>query len=495
MRINSVDALLVMEIMALESEVQGSLTPSQQRFVSLLESAWFPPHPEVLARVRERVRDDEAIKDRPALERELQRDPSIYLRTIRELTVLAVRDAVEAGRPPNTSPPHLLRAASVQALREVLDVPAERCTAVPYHGAPECAGKHTAQALFSSLTAEALARGSLGEEGLGFASGLFRQLGMLLIVWHHPHVYSRISGSLKIGESLDEGLARVLGVSPVAIGLTIAREWQVSPVIRAAMGDNVDEEPEPVRVVGRRLKGLCELGESVARGQFMRASSAGLKEYQEASARVQLILGNDGMRAIFGEVERACEYLTRTFPSVFAQEGSVVSARPRRAVTELSADLPPFVREQLAFIQENFPAGSSPERLRSVVEQFVRSLGFQGGALYLFDPGEGRLLPRVGWGAVELESVRSVEVASDLDDVPSDPKSMNREDVIARAFLSRGLVINSRAVTTLAISVGVEAGIGVLALEMKREFLEPRLDLIKLCVGSLGRVVSEAIDL
>lgn len=481
--------------MALESEVQGSLTPSQQRFVSLLKNSWFPPHPEVLARVRERVRDDEAVKDRAALERELQLDPSIYLRAIRELTALALRDAAQSGKRLNLSPPHLLRAASVQALREVLDVPAERCAAVPYHGAPECAGKRTAQVLFSGLSTEALSRGTLGEEGLGFATSLFRQLGMLLIVWHHPHVYTRISESLKIGESIDEALARVLGVSPAAIGLTIAREWQVSPVVRAAMGDNVDDEPEPVRVVGRKLKGLSELGESLARGQFMRASSAGLREYQEASARVQLILGNDGMRAIFAEVERACEHLKRSFPSVFGQEGGVVAARSRRSSTELPNELPPFVREQLTFIQENFPSGSSPERLRSVVEQFVRSLGFQGGTLFLFDPGEARLLPRVGWGDVDLKSVRSIEATRELDSVPSDPKSMTAEDVILRAFLSRGLVANTRAVTTLAISLGVGAGVGVLALEMKREFLEPRLELIQLCVATLGRVVSEAIDL
>ncbi len=478
--------------------MQESLTPSQQRFVTLLGTSWFPPHPEILARVQARVRDERAILDRDALERELQGDPSLYLRTVRELTTRVLREGESAAGgedvPPvrhRLHPSQLIRNASVRALREVLDVSADNCSAVPFHGGSEWAAKRTAQALFGGVVVDALAASKVAGTGLGFASGVFRQLGMLLIVWHHPHVYSRLVESLPVGQSLDEALARVLGMSPASLGLVLAREWRISPEIRSAMGDPLEGEEETAQAVGGHLRGLCELGESLATSRFLKASSAGLIEYQEASSRAQLILGNDGLRAIFAQVDRACEHLMRSFPSAFPAEGP---QRQRPEPKPFSTKLPPFVIEQLQFLRDNFSGGVAPERLRSVVEQVVRSLGFVSGRLYVFDPGDQRLIPRVAWGAAELKSIRSINLGP--EEAQSKKTHTTEQDQVVRdAFGSREPKVNGRAIAVLAVPIGIDNTIGVLALEMKREFFEPRTELVQDCAVALGAAISEAIDL
>lgn len=320
---------------------------------------------------------------------------------------------------------------------------------------------------------------------------MFRQLGLLLIAWHHPHVYARILAGAGSADSSDEAFARVLGMSPTMLGLVLAREWRIAPHIRAAMGDDVPTESEEVRRLGNRLRSFCEIGERLARGQYLTSvGSHGLKEYQDAATQVQLILGSDGLRTIFSQVEAACAHLKASFPGLASSGTEIKKAVRVRSGSKPTRELPEFVRDQLQFLRERFQPGTAPEQLRSVVEQIVRSLGFTRGALFLLEPVQRQLIPRVAWGDQDLKSVRPVHLS-----LGGNASATDKDRATVGAFETGKLCKCGKGIVQFSVPLGVSEPIGVLVFEMKREFLESREQIIEECAYGVAEAISDALAL
>lgn len=461
----------------------GSLSPAQRRTGAVLAQAWFPPHPDVLARVRSGIASGELLRDRAALLRELMADPSLFLLGVRELTKRLTGSASAEQLEPSA----LVSASSERDISEIFGAAPESFCCVPYHVGGEHPQRRAAQAMVSAVTTGMLAAVQGHKEDLSYSCALFRQLGLMLIAWNHPHLYARISAALEADETLDEALARVLGISPSLLGLSLAREWRVCPIIRAAMGDDVPEESEEVREVAEKIRGLCEVGERIAQIAEGQARESRLQEYEEACTFVLQALGANGLNDIFSRVEKICKNVRTVFPA-FSTPGTPLETGAMKGPKDNPhlAAVPRFLQEHLQFVYERFAKGAAPEELRSVLDQAVRSLGFTRAIIYLLDPVQAVLHPRLALGDQDLASVRGVPVAN----VSSASSIGGTAETVSRAFSTDDLVLNGRALRQLAVRIGSPHPIGVLSLEIAREMYDSRSELLGECARAIALTVS-----
>jgi hypothetical protein len=461
---------------------ESNLTPAQKRFGSVVSQAWFPPQPDVLARVRSGIASGELLKDRTSLYRELSNDPSLFLLGARELSRRASRAAIKPAL--SLAPRALIETSSDEELTEIFAAPIDSFARIPYHSGAEISQRRSVQAMVSAVTTDMLEAALGKSDDLGYSCALFRQLGLMLIAWNHPHVYARISASLEPDESLDEALARVLGLSPSALGLHLAREWRVCPTIRASMGDEVPDESPEVRETGKFLRGMCEVGEKLAQLADASVRSTRLKQFDEVRSLVLQRLGPDGLTQIFDRVEAVCRNIREVFPALFAPLPQ--GQGPARTCNEnpFLSKTPRFFQEHLQFVYGRFSKGAAPEELRSVLDQAIRSLGFNRAAIYLLDPVSSVLHPRVALGDLELSSVRAVQIAA---------PSGSAAEMIARAITTEDLVINGKAMRQVVIRVGGERILGALSLEISRELFDARSEMLGDCVRAVALTISHLI--
>jgi hypothetical protein len=458
----------------------SSLTPAQKRFGVVVAQAWFPPQPEVLARVRSGVASGEFLRDRAGLYSELAKDPSLFLLCIRELSLRAT--SVASGNAP--APRELLSSCPEKDLIEIFSADVDSFSRIPFHSGSAVSQRRSVQAMVSAVTVDMFANAAGKGDDLGYSCALFRQLGLMLIAWNHPHVYARISASLEVDETLDEALARVLGLSPSALGLALAREWRICPTIRASMGDDVPEESPEVREAGGSLEEICEIGERLAQLADGDTLPLRLQNLEEIRSQVLQRLGPDGLNQIFARVGAVCRNVREVFPSLFASLTRGTEEAKGIESNHFVEKTPRFFKEHLQFIYTRFAEGAAPEELRSVLDQAIRSLGFSRAVLYLLDPVTGALHPRVALGDQELSSARAVSLAT--------PSGVSGE-MIARAAATDDLVINGRASRQVITRIGGDRGMGVLALEMPRELFDARSELLGDCVRAIALTISHLV--
>lgn len=461
---------------------------------------WFPVDPELLKLIRLNLEDGLYESEPQLLLRDLKQDLALFTWCLRSLGSGAAGTTSATGLPAG----ELLANSSRAELLRTLNPSSPALSSHHISQASPAQLGQLKQALISSSTAELLSRSSGLDEEQAYTAAVFRQLGLILIAWNYPHVYSRALKALQNSESLDLTLTRMLGFSPSLLGVTIARQCCLLPQVRYAAGDRAavvdcDGRPETERIC-EGLSSICRVGEALARAAGPKQYPQAQSDWQFAAAEIVKALGSDGMSVLSSELQKRCAAYRSLSPEIFNIELSAEqsegkpglehsrSLRPNSSLAQCS----PRLRERLsAFYATIDPRSIARDSIDELTREIIPESGFPRGCIYLIEPDSMLLVPRLTVGRSLLRDFKAVKCAGPV----------SHFHPVAAAFgckapiMEENVEIAQALVTYIAALLGENQKAGVLYLEPSQRLIAEKTHTALLTFKALRQAVCDCLGL
>ena len=459
-------------------------------------TGWVPPQKAVLEKVTSKLNRGEYDSNRRELSEDLKHDVALYLYCVRELAAIVQIEEQKLagfqreGGPSKRTFSQLIDGASIDHLREILSRSEKDISLHSMDEMTRLQALRFRESIITASAAEVLAEKNDLDPEVGFSCGMLRQLGMTLIAWNYPRVFSRALESLKPLETLDAVLHRSLGFSPSLLGLMFARQWNLSDEILIALGDralaskikNNGSSSTAVRDAGLLLAKICEVGEALARANSPEHYPSALQDWESAQELIVEHLGPKGVEVILNKAAAHCEEYMRSIPDLppfvsgEALKDRIVDSR--FATTRLDKNpylraCPSHMRELITKLYHQLKPNKILKRnLRTFVFDVLPAAGFSRGCIFMFDPAARVLMPSIVIGDLGPERSQPVKLAG----------SVGHFDLVSSAFSLKtplreeGVASEGQAVTMIAAAIGGITPIGVLYLESVEGFAPDMVD-------------------
>jgi hypothetical protein len=436
-----------------------------------MSEAWFPASPSIIEQARRWAQDSDPASN-TQLAGVLRSDFSLFMHCLKYQAGTSCGEALDASS--------VLADGSLERLRPHLaTLEAKQVSRHDATSIDRLRLKRLIQPVVSASVAAALAPSQQISAEQAYACALFRQLGLALIAWNYPHIYSRAANLASPGNSLEAALSKVLGFSPSMLGVAIAHEWRLSPRYRVALGDR-GEVSTLEREAGTRLKKICEIGEEFARAtdpdHYPKASGS----WQSAANQLLQLLSQAEFDRLMDSIEVNCK-------TYFALMPDAPLRLPARAGTRALAIEPnardsdgktrnPYIKHCPALVVSKLsalyrmlsdPSCQVSEQVETLVRNIIPEAGFPRGCVYLLEPESVNLMPRLAVGEGKVAAYKSVNYKN----APS------AEDPVLVAYRSRMPLMEvdvpflGRKVSYVAGCLGENHLAGVLFLEIGKGIL------------------------
>lgn len=386
---------------------------------------WFPPDPELLERIQAGFASDAYQDNTEVLIEELKSDLALLTYCIRELST----SGSERNGAVDYSPIELIRQASLERLREILSVEPSQVSLHSIASTQSLQNSQLRSAIISTTTTELLAGSTEDiDPEFGFSSALLRTLGITLIAWNYTEVFENALTALTSDTKLDDQLTRILGFSPIALGIQIAKRWGLSVDLRATLGDTTAVDADlaasdraRIEHLSSQVQRLCDIGEALARASDPERYPSAQSDWNFAERELEERLGPQGIEVVKKAVRRQCAHYFEAMPNVFSSFSEFdprveIEKYRSQSVTEWNPDVEACPEEAQRMFRKLHsqlsPDNISRENLRLLVKEIIPKTGFVCGCIYLIDPGTFALVPRVTIGSFDLNSVDTIDYSS-----------------------------------------------------------------------------------
>lgn len=460
-------------------------------------TGWVPPQKSVLEKVTAKLNRGVYDSNRRELSEDLKSDVALYLYCVRELAAIVqieeqrTAGAFREGTPARRTFAQLIDGASIANLREILGRGEKEISLHSMDEMSRLQALRFRESIIAATTAEVLAEKNELDPEVGFSCGMLRQLGLTLIAWNYPRVFSRAIEGLKPLETLDAVLHRALGFSPSLLGLMFARQWNLADEILIALGDRqlaskikngAVGEGQSARDAGLMLAKICEVGEALARANSPEHYPSALQDWENAQDLIAEHLGPKGVEIILNRAAAHCDEYMRSIPDLppfvsgEALKDRIVDSR--FATTRLDKNpylraCPSHMRELITKLYHQLKPNKILKRnLRTFVFDVLPAAGFSRGCIFMFDPAARVLMPSIVIGDLGPERTQPVKLAG----------SVGHFDLVSSAFSLKtplreeGVTGDGQAVTMIAAAIGGITPIGVLYLESVEGFAPDMAD-------------------
>lgn len=365
---------------------------TRESTLSHLEDGFIPAHPDLLKDIRSKLESGSYLKEPSILVQDIKRDLALSAHCIRQLPQML-------GKPSNKKSPLLELAELDKDKCALLLNSVEQLTRHELHKATALEAKRMRHAILACGTTEVLAqsvreRGTDVDSELAFLCALLSQMGMQLVAWNYPKIFSRAAEQTRKGSTtLEEYIDGVLPQPLKEINLALAQHWQLNADIQAIVaGGRAALDDESERSIVTRL---CRYGERFARLDSPDLYQNGAAEWLQGIPELTELVGSDTIKFLPERVQEACEpqlSLLReatggdskkkaslvTLPTVRGQQMLSTNDDLRRCPSEVQAAL----REVYAGITEQ---GESIAALQKLVSEAIPAAGFARGCVYGID--------------------------------------------------------------------------------------------------------------
>jgi hypothetical protein len=376
-----------------------------QRAIQHTSQHWFPINPDVLQSIRDGLESGAYDLDFSFLVSCLKQDFALFTYCIKELVPLAMRQ----GAAPSTAsdPIKLLNWAGVERLKVILG--AER-QPPNTHSLDRCEPfllNRLGDTALAATTAELLGTARELDGDTIFCHGVVRQIGLNLVAWNYPSVYSRVVRSMSSSMNLDDALSTELGFSPALLAMRLLR-----PTINPDSAEGAQ-----VIATWKTYDSLCSIGEALARANAPDTYPTAERDWTHAQKFLESTLGPQGIDLI----KRRCLENTTAYQRELPELFTLVSAfKPEEKLKRYRRGLrskdnvylkfcPPMVQNSLENLYGEMPSGVvSKIAIEKLVKQLFPQSGFTGGCVYVIDPTAMTLAPRVSFGKLALRTLRAL---------------------------------------------------------------------------------------
>lgn len=431
------------------------------RAIQHVSKPWFPMNPKILARVREGLSAGTYTDNLGVLFEDLKADFALFTFIIKELSQQAAVEGVDATIIAN--PVELIRWGGTEKIAEVLKEQEKLPSIHSLHWSEPFQVQRLRETAIAAGAASALSEESNLDPELGFSRGVLRSIGLNLIAWNYPSVYSRVLDNLTEDESLDEALTKELGFSPALLGMRLLRPD------KAAEPEHNESDP-----AWAAYDELCDIGEVLARAENPETYPTAEKDWSQARDFMEKTIGAEVITKIRGKVIENSKMYQQTLPEVFADietfnpEEKIAEHRSshRMLADTLLKACPQEVQTALRALYADLHGESVNKVLvGKLLKQIIPEAGFTGGCVFVVDPSSLSLKPRTLIGTVQMRTITNV--------------ALEPGDKAVSALSSTETIIESpeessdRKLTGIYSALGIRRKIGVLYLEGPSEQEEP----------------------
>lgn len=379
-----------------------------------VSETWFPASRALLNKIRGSLNSGSCDLDASFLVEEIKGDFALFTYCLRELSKLLKEERVQPPQAKNAV--DLLVWAGPARLKKILLSENAELSNHRLEDMNDVQAIRLQESLISASAAQALSEASEINSDEAYSAALFRQLGLTLVAWNYPKVYRRVFLAKDRSKDLDAALARELGFSPELLGLAIARQWQLSPATRKAIGDIEIETPKSFAArdidnTGAALAKICEVGEALARANSPEFYPTAKADWESARGEIEAKLGAAGLKLIQTRFQANCQNYLSAAPETFKKKTDInpehrfhaLRAGAAAAVNKYLKDCPEPVQKILKEIYASITdAQISKEAILRIANEAIPAAGFSGGCIYLLEPERMTLAPRLKIGDSKL---------------------------------------------------------------------------------------------
>ncbi|MCB0344443.1 MAG: HDOD domain-containing protein [Bdellovibrionales bacterium] len=404
-----------------------------------VHQSWMPANPAFLERLTAELDRGVYDKDINSLVDEIRTDISLF-----SYCVKALKDVV-SDTPFEHDPDSFLRRTSIEQLKQVISEMKDGVQHSRFNEMDSAQAARLQEAMISASVAEKISDEVGLGAGLGFSTGIMRQLGLALISWNYPHVYARAAAKAQSADELEDLISRTLGFRPSLIGIVLAKKWCLPRIQRAALGDTSSlrelppEEAEQIERMASELETICSIGEALARASNPEAYPTARDDWNHARREIERRLGRLGMDRIKKSLVANCRQYIRHAPHSFSKD--IIEKIDRRPEVLSGADLfsqnkyiracTPDVQRMLKKLYENLDSQTiSKENVRLLTSTIMPAAGFSSGCVFVYDPEKRSLVPRAPVGGVTLDHYSEIDCSPIAKERPLVVKAFESNEVI-----------------------------------------------------------------
>jgi hypothetical protein len=423
------------------------------RALQHVSKPWFPMDPKIVKQIRVGLQDGTYASDVGRLFDDLKVDFALFTFIIKELSQHAAVEGIEASIIAN--PIELIRRAGCEKILEVLKEQEKLPSVHLLHWSEPFQVQRLRETAIAAGTASALSEQSNLDPDLGFSRGVLRSIGLNLIAWNYPTVYSKALDTLTEDTSLDEILTNELGFSPALLGMRLLR-----PDTASQSDSEVSEKSWAT------YDELCEIGELLARAENPETYPSAQNDWNSAKKFMAQTFGDETISSIRSKIIESSKYYQENLPEVF---GDLESFDPQAKIEKhaihnrtLEDSLLNSCPEEIKTALRSLYADMGSENVNKalvgrLLKQIVPNAGFTGGCVFVVDPSSLSLKPRTLIGNVQLREITNV--------------ALEPGDAAVSALSSTETIVQSaeetseQKLTGLYSALGIRRKIGVLYLE------------------------------
>jgi hypothetical protein len=375
------------------------------RALQHVSKPWFPMNPDVLKRVREGL--DNGIYDTnfELLMSELKTDFALFTFIVKELSQKATIENVSPTVISN--PLDLIRWGNTRNIKEILSEQQKVPNMHSLQWSEPFQIQRLRETAIIATTASVLSEKKNLDPELGFSRGVIREIGLNLIAWNYPSVYSKVLGALQPGQNLDDELSKELGFTPALLAMRLMRPDKGPDATEDADQDSgwatYDE--------------LCEVGENLARAENPETYPSAENDWQKAKSFLSDALGEQAITIIRDKAVENSKHYQKNLPEVFGnidqfnpQQNIEKHKRVARAIEEKYLKYcPESVQKSLKDLYAELSDSSVNKTLvGKLLKTIVPDAGFTGGCVFVVDPSSLSLKPRTLIGKVQMRQITNV---------------------------------------------------------------------------------------
>jgi hypothetical protein len=411
-------------------------------------------NPEVVRKIRDGFEQKKYSNQPDLLLEDLKCDFSLFTFVIKEISERAVSS--DEGKKYLGNPIKLLRWGGAMMVKELLSENQTLPNFHSLHWSEPFQIQRLRETMIIASTASVLSEHQNLDPDMGFSRGVMRDLGLNLIAWNYPTVYTKVLNSLKIDQNLDEELAKELGFTPALLSTRLFRpDWASDPQLQ-------DQEDN----TWASYDDLCMLGEILARAENPEIYPSAERDYKRAESSINKTLGEGGIDKIRKKALQASGSYTKALPEVFADIHSFDPSLKINRAPQTKRSIDPralkYCSETLQReLQDIYSQISDDSINRDLVGKILKDIiiaaGFTGGCVFMIDPLTLALKPRTLIGRVEMRRITAQELT------PEDPavSALSKSEPLFQS----GRLRDSEDGTGIYSVLGERKKIGVLYLE------------------------------
>jgi hypothetical protein len=367
---------------------------------------WFPINQDVLTTIRANLDSDVYATTPPQLLNDLKGDFALFTFVVKELGIQAMQQKIDSKILNN--PVELIRWGGPERIKAIIAPDKKLPSTHSLHWSEPFQVARLRETAVIASTAAVLSEKKDLDPEVGFSRGVIREIGLNLIAWNYPTLYSKVLNNLKADSTLDEELSKELGFTPSLLAMR---------VLRPENPDQPEGAPLSEEAVWAAYDELCDVGEALARAENPETYPSAQNDWQKAN---QYLTENAGTGALDLIKERAIEQSKKyqeALPEVFS---SLENFNPKRNIDvhhRMSAVIadgdfrlcPPHVQEALRTLYNEMDGYAvNKAAIQTLLKSIIPQAGFTGGCVFVIDPSTASLKPRTIFGQVSLRAIQNV---------------------------------------------------------------------------------------